>query len=211
MPHLQAAHSQAATAQKEKLAALKHWSHYSGFERAAWKNLNDDLMYNILYGVWDGTDQSKPLVVTTTSDPLFSVASTAVGKASDGPRRLNDLFEDDDEMEGVDVDAINATLDEIEGEHQQNVSAREVGGAKRRSETHRIADTPQSSPEPNEPIFKRPKISRGNEDSSARMLKSVGLVPDGERKYNLMDIAEATAGRVMYIFEKMSNSKIGEV
>lgn len=89
---------QQAVEQQQKLAALKHWTHYDGFDLCSFKNVHDTLLYNLMWNHYDssGTIESSPLIagIEDVSDSEWNNPGR--------PKKKMRLDPDDEEDEQVD-------------------------------------------------------------------------------------------------------------
>ena len=171
---------QAAVEQQEKLAALKEWTHFDGFDRESFHGVKDDLLYQMMYDAWTPSDTkastNKPsstgsdsldaededdIPATTTSDPEEEdkpkkkprrVAKPAHGSLCNG---LDDLFNSDNE--------------DVEGDYVVMDSEDEA-----REET--LVDPPRADNESGSPIS---RISRFAYNQSSSPSKAASSSSDG--------------------------------
>ncbi|TYJ57577.1 hypothetical protein B9479_001659 [Cryptococcus floricola] len=134
----------AAKEQSNKLAALKHWTHYDANESKSFRGVQDTLLFNMLLDSWEKDD--------------------AV---------VRDSETEDEEDQDVDEE-----VDELESD--------EEGTTKKR------------------------KSMGGNKGSVAKKAKTydVGAAVTSRKKHNLKTVAERGTGRVTFVFEKVSKSKL---
>ncbi|WVQ71035.1 hypothetical protein IAR50_000560 [Cryptococcus sp. DSM 104548] len=135
----------AAKEQSNKLAALKHWTHYDAYESKSFRGIQDTLLYNMIFDSWDEDD--------------------AVARDS--------AAEDDEDEDAEEVDELDSDEDR--------------GATK-----------------------KRKSMGAGKKGSAAKKAKTIEVdaAVTSRKKHNLRSISERETGRVTFVFEKVSKSKL---
>ena len=185
--------SQQALEQQQKLAALKSWNHFSGFDVQSFGNIQDSVLYNVMWEMHPGDDSAylsrgaspskaspKDMLEDNDPDPTSSKAKKPRLSDPDSDSELSDIElksdDDDDEEEAT-------SSDDDYGE----------SGDKRKRKMRSARASPSTS-------------SR----AKAGMVPANPRQPFGgvtsERKYSLHKIAEASSGRVMMVFERLAKS-----
>jgi hypothetical protein len=196
---------QQALEQQQKLAALKSWNHFSGLDAARFGAIEDAVLYNVMWGMHDGSEETmflaqpfspssaKAAIVQPIDDAPTTAPSTPSSKKPrrsdpDSDSELSDLDEDNVAPLAATADADRVAdsqdEDEPEGSDPSLSDNEDVGNKRKRS---------SAKPSP---------MSKAQSTSSRSFFG--GLTT--ERKYSLNKIAEKDAGRVMFVFERSAKS-----
>nr|XP_018267086.1 uncharacterized protein I303_01069 [Kwoniella dejecticola CBS 10117]OBR89244.1 hypothetical protein I303_01069 [Kwoniella dejecticola CBS 10117] len=223
----------AAAEQQQKLRALRKWSHFDSFDHHSFRNVGDSLLYNLLYSAWDSDESSMIEAASQVEEmsPKKSMSKTQSsktnhnnGKSSGGSsgnskkkRRIEDSESEDEGQEERDqmLDKVLDSADEDEDRDEEVQSESEeftlIVPAKRKSKASNGNDDNNGKVKgKGKSASRNGNGDDGNGTSSDEKEYDDPLGMNRKKKHDLMRIAESGgAGRVMYVFEKISKAKMG--
>ena len=182
----------AAAEQREKLAALKRWTHYDTFNKTSFANVADTILYNLLWDDYEKFPSQSALKTGKEDDvALESEASDAEMLTAARPSKRSKTdkkaraIKADDPLDGVfssDVEE-GSQASFVMGSDEEDV---QVSSAQKRK--------------------REPEIEKSGTSTRGR----VDLSPDEpSKRHNLLTLAEkGQAGRITYVFERISSSKM---
>ena len=214
--------------QREKLAELKHWSHMDAFDVKSFTNIADTVLHNLIWDDWVKTGGT-----VDTSASVSEVASTDIVADEEDPSDMAPDSEPDSDAEPVKRRksrrvAKNDGRDDLRfltDDEFDNVLGRshEGGAGKDQVVGTILSDEEIIVPSKRKSTSVSRSTTRTVDDgdrsrSSSRKTaaskaghRDQGMVSFNElhRKHNLMALAEADqTGRIMFVFEKVSQSKM---
>lgn len=74
--------NQAAQEKKDKLAALKKWAHFDGFDRESFDGIKDVMLHSLLWSDWDH-QSSTDLFLSASSEDFDGIDSAKEDKDDD--------------------------------------------------------------------------------------------------------------------------------
>ena len=195
---------QAAEENKQKLAALKKWHHVDGFDKESFEGLRDDILYDMLWEDWDRVAVTDSAVKGEIGNNTTS--STKIDERRS--KRARPVEEDSDNLsEGLfpwDEDDVLA----VSSKPASDSEAYSVPKAKRDESGFSSDDEPIIVPRKRKST--RTSTSTSADKSAKAKSRSTSIfTADAGRKHNLNDLGETgQGGRVMFVFEKVSASKM---
>ncbi|WVQ97167.1 hypothetical protein IAU59_004277 [Kwoniella sp. CBS 9459] len=224
----------AANEQRQKLRALKKWTHFDGYEHSSFRGVTDNLLYNLMYGAWDVDEDAskspKKVTASKTALPddheLGDEELEGKGRGNRGDkgttkRRKVEIGSDDEHEAGL-GDSVPDSADEAE---DQDDEARSESGEEESSDESPIIPSkrkfiPVSKSKHRAEVNSKAKLKNkmparkagsGRNNSRSRNDEyDSDAEGDGKKKHDLMKIAaKGDAGRIMFVFEKMSKAKLG--
>nr|XP_019014878.1 uncharacterized protein I206_00965 [Kwoniella pini CBS 10737]OCF53659.1 hypothetical protein I206_00965 [Kwoniella pini CBS 10737] len=190
----------AAAEQQQKLKALKKWSHFDSYDHYSFRNVGDTLLYNMLYSAWDSDEDAKGAAVAQTDEVVHGKSASKTGKdrGDDVVRKKRKVIQET-EIENRDpVDKVLDSADEEDDEDKGDVD-------KARSDSD---DSTVEIPSKRKSVEKAKSRSGSKRNSSEEYEDCLGM--SRKKKHDLKRIADSGgAGRVMYVFEKISKAKLG--
>ncbi|WRT64040.1 uncharacterized protein IL334_000967 [Kwoniella shivajii] len=195
----------AAQEQQQKLQALKKWNHYDAYDHNSFTNVKDTLLYNMLYGVWDINEDALPGSALIDGDDLGDKRDLKRKKRK-VTRSKNGIDGDDENENDVPDKILDSASEDEEGNEVGNKSAGPGSGSDESEDDSIIVPTKRKSTMKD----KSKKNTRSARDPSQEYDDILGS--NKVKRHNLKEIAEkGDTGRVMYIFEKISKAKLGEI
>ncbi|OCF41407.1 hypothetical protein I317_04798 [Kwoniella heveanensis CBS 569] len=239
----------AAAEQRQKLQALRKWTHFDGYNHASFRGVTDNLLYNLMYGEWD-SDEAASKSPKKSSAGAAALSATSDLEDAELDEEAEDRMEgkseknkkkrrkvqvgSDDGQEACLGDSVPDSADEAEddadndrgnddeqkdGDHDQDLqSANEDSNnespiipSKRKSRSSTIFNNKNASKAASKT---KSKVKRSTRTSS--MFDRDNYDSDDQEggskktKHDLVKIAErGHAGRIMFVFEKMSKARLG--
>ncbi|WWC86136.1 uncharacterized protein L201_001007 [Kwoniella dendrophila CBS 6074] len=191
----------AAAEQQQKLRALKKWSHFDTFDHHSFRNVTDSILYNMLYGAWD-SDETARITAERLADDEDGMNNQEQNKKKKKKRRTVSASEDENEQEEQEEETPNKVLDSAD-EDGDDVKEDDSD-----SEESAVVVPSKRKVLPGKSTQSKP---RSKKDTSEEYEEDpLGLGISTKKKHDLKKIAEnGGAGRVMYVFEKISKAKLG--
>lgn len=166
-------------AQQAKLAALKEWRHLDAFNGQSFRDVHDNLLYNMMREAYK-EEEDTSLGVNTGTSTGPSGASTPTDGMPPAKKR-----------KGV-FDFIDMAVEEAETEATSTI----------------VVDSTDEEEEDDDEPLELPRRRKRSSGGSSKTT-GTPVSADSRKKHNLRKIAEGgQAGRVMFVFEKQSKSRM---
>ncbi len=186
---------------------LKKWHHIDGFDKQSFEGLHDNVLYDMLWTDWDEVGHNG---AASTKNPS-AAASASMSRASttDGRETKKARVVDDWELEGLADQLFASDAEDEDGDDKQVTSMlwskAESDSAGSLGEKSDSDDEALAIPVPSK--RKATRIASPPDESRSR---STSVLPkDMQKKHDLKEIAErGQGGRVMFVFEKITKSKM---
>jgi DNA repair and recombination protein RAD54B len=222
-----------AVEQQEKLAALKKWTHYDGSDQHSFQDITDSVLYKMTWAAWDEEDGMKARergsALKKAKRNLLNDISDADSSGIVDARSIQGLFTDDEHYpdpqgnmkaaelrsdgDGSDIVAVDSDDEPLvvvgkKRKMQMTVFSPHLSPS-RSIESDDGGDSPSTPAERQESSSVRSKKEMAGSKAKIKRKETTLSTSDGGKKHDLRDIANrGGGGRVMYVFEKISASKL---
>ncbi|WWD18049.1 hypothetical protein CI109_102496 [Kwoniella shandongensis] len=181
----------AAAEAKDKLAALKKWTHFDPFNHRSFDGVQDNLLYNILWDAWDGDQTSSS---PTTSGDVEDDDDETVSSTKRKKRKVDPGSDDEQLSDGV----VESDDDKVMDSHDEDEDEDEDG----------VGSDGTSTPAPVLPSKRKAMKDKAATGKIKKKSLSSNTDP-ATMRHDLKALAErGGTGRVTFVFEKLSRSSM---